>query len=40
MTVNASGRVEASSGGGLDRTAGLSTVAAWRERGYGEKWGK
>jgi hypothetical protein len=34
--VSASGRVDASGGGGRERTAGLSTAAAQRERGDGE----
>jgi hypothetical protein len=37
MTVNISGRVEASGSGGLGCTAGLSTATARRERGNGEK---
>jgi hypothetical protein len=35
--VNVSGRVEASGGGGLGYTAGLSTATARCERGDGEK---
>jgi hypothetical protein len=35
--MNASGRVDASGGGGLERTAGLSTAVARRERGDGER---
>jgi hypothetical protein len=35
--VNALGRVEASDGGELDRTAGLSTAAAQREGGDRER---
>jgi hypothetical protein len=31
------GRVETSGGGELDRTAGLSTAVAQRERGDGER---
>jgi hypothetical protein len=38
--VNASGHVEASGGGGLGRTTGLSTAAARRERDDGEKKGR
>jgi hypothetical protein len=35
--MNILGRVEASGGGGLDRTSGLSTAAARCERGDGER---